>query len=87
MNEKEIGEQEIICHMLEVQYEKNNGRKITWKPLDNNDLYPCNWFSNKNYLKKAEILAKAIKKGCLIAEIDEALDIIEGVKIEKEEER
>lgn len=83
---KEKQEQEMVCHVLEVKYEKSRGREISWKPSDNEDLYPQEWHSNNNYLKKAKVLAEAIEKGCLITETTEYLDMIEGVRRGKEEE-
>ena len=83
---KEKQEQEMVCHMLEVRYEKSRGREISWKPLANRDLYPDDWHSSHNYVKKARVLAEAIEKGCLITETTEYLDMVEGVRRNKEEE-
>lgn len=86
MNMEESKQLEMVCHMLEVQYEKSRGRVIFSKELDNNDLYPRTWFSNKDYLKKAKVLAEAIEKGCLITETTEYLDVVGCVKIDNDEE-
>ena len=48
---------EDICLMMEINYLKVNNRDING---NNDDLFPFNWYSIKDYQKKAEILLEAI---------------------------
>lgn len=63
------------------------GREISEKLEVNQDLFPYGWYSKKNYVAKANILAEAIKNQCLIKETSGYLNMIEDVrgKMNKEE--
>lgn len=71
---------EMVYKMMEINYIKAMGRKVTSNPLDNDDLYPLDWFSNQNYRKKIDILTEAINKKILIIDTEGYNEIIEGVK-------
>ena len=87
MDIDKINDKEFVCRMLETKYIRAMGREVSWKIGENSDLYPAGWFSNSDYIKKAEILAEAIEKKCLIIETSKYLEVIEGVRrIEKNDE-
>ena len=48
--------------------------------VNDNILFPSNWYGNKNYQKKIEIICEAIKTNTLIVNTKSYLDITEGVK-------
>ena len=83
MEEGKVDDQRVAYQILDVKYVKAMGREVSWDPEVNSDLYPNDWFSNMNYAQKANILAEAIEKKCLIRETEAYLNIIEGVKTEK----
>lgn len=76
----DIKNEELIYHIMTVQYIKTMGREVSKDPRVNSDLYPTYWFYNKNYIKKINILAESIEKKCLIKDTIGYLDIIEGVR-------
>lgn len=86
MNNEIINEQDIAYSILEIQYIKAMGREVSIDPRANQDLYPYDWFSNGNLVKKAQILSEAIEKKCLIIETEGYAEIQEGVKKEKDED-
>lgn len=71
---------EMIYKMMEINYIKAMGREVSSNPIDNDDLYPLDWFSNQNYRKKIDILTEAIDKKILIINTEGYNEIIEGVK-------
>ena len=71
---------EMIYKMMEINYIKAMGREVSSNPIDNDDLYPLDWFSNQNYRKKIDILTEAIDKKILIIDTEGYNEIIEGVK-------
>jgi len=71
---------EMVYKMMEINYIKAMGREVTSNPLDNDDLYPLDWFTNQNYRKKIDILTEAIDKKILIINTEGYNEIIEGVK-------
>ena len=75
----EISEKELVCRMLELAYNKQNG--IT-DSKDMDSIYPFGWFLSENYSKKIEILNEAIKNSILIINTESYQDIIEGVRYE-----
>ena len=48
--------------------------------LTDEELFPPEWYANKNYQKKIEIICEAIKTNTLIENTNSYLDIIEGVR-------
>jgi len=73
----EISEEKLACQMLEITYNHKHG--ITdFKNI--NKIYPLDWFSNTNYIKKIEILNEALKNDVLIIKTKSYQDIIEGVR-------
>jgi len=75
-----IEKKELLFYIMTVKYIKAMRREVSKDPKVNSDLYPTYWFTNKDYIKKTNILAEAIEKKCLISETKGYLDIIEGVK-------
>lgn len=71
---------EMIYKMMEINYIKAMGREVSSNPIDNDDLYPLDWFSNQNYRKKIDILTEAIDKKILIIDTEGYNEIIEGIK-------
>lgn len=87
MKQTDMDNVRLAYQIMEVKYIKAMGREVSWDINKNSDLFPFDWFSNSNYVKKANILAEAIEKKCLIMETLGYLDIIEGVRgIEEKEE-
>lgn len=79
--ENEINNEKMICEMLEIQYMKQMSLYVESKNTNlYTVLYPFEWFSNKNYIKKIEILKEAIENKILIIKTKSYQDIIEGVK-------
>lgn len=62
--------------LAEITYIKHFENKIENKEY----LFPENWYENKNYKLKIEIITEAIKKNILIEYTQKYQDIIEGVK-------
>ena len=60
--------------LAELKYKKH------FNNLNDNELFPSNWYGNKNYQKKIEIICEAIKTNTLIVNTKSYQDIIEGVK-------
>ena len=60
--------------LAELKYKK------LFSNVNDNELFPSNWYANKNYQKKIEIICEAIKTNTLIVNTKSYLDIIEGVK-------
>ncbi len=87
MDIEKISNEDIIYNILDVKYVKTMGREVSSNPEDNQDLYPKGWFSNNNLQLKADILAEAIEKKCLIVDTIGYSELEEGVKKEEEEER
>lgn len=82
MKEKILDEAPIEYYRKNVEYIKAMGRVPSNNPEENLDIYPeRDWFLNKNYEKKIEILTEAINKKCLIRNTKGYADIVEGVKI------
>ena len=75
-----IEEEKIIYRMMEYRYLKENGRQISSDPQINADLYPSDWYSNDDYLTKAEILGEAIEKKVLINQTEKYKQIQEGIR-------
>ena len=67
-----------IYIIMESKYLEHMGRNGSIN--DNLDLYPPYWLESENYVKKANILAKAITKNIPIADVEEYKDLVEGVK-------
>lgn len=74
--------EKLACQMLEIDYIKAMGRKVTWED-DNRDLFPQDWYINGNYKKKTIILNEAINKKILIINTDGYQDFVEGVRINR----
>ena len=56
--------------------------ELNYKKRHNNqkNIFPNNWYSNKNYKLKTEIIAEAIKKNIKIEETDLYINnMIEGI--------
>lgn len=70
----------LIYLIMETNYIKSCGRKVSTDINENADLYPSYWFSNLNYRKKSEILNEAINNKCLIVDTPSYKDLEEGVK-------
>jgi len=62
--------------VLEMHYTKTMGREVSIDSKTNQDLYPADWFSNNELIKKSRILSEAIKKKCLIIDTEEYAKII-----------
>lgn len=60
--------------LAELKYKKH------FNYVNDSELFPSNWYGNKNYQKKIEIICEAIKTNTLIVNTKSYLDIIEGVK-------
>lgn len=67
--EKELLE---LYTLAEMRYQDH------FKNVDSEDLYPSNWYLNKNYKLKIEIIAEAIKNDTLIVNTKSYLKIVEG---------
>lgn len=53
------------------------------KNMDNKEyIFPENWYENKNYKFKIELISEAIKNNTLIENIPKYQDMVEGVKKE-----
>jgi hypothetical protein len=59
--------------LAELRYKKEH------PGIENEDLFPADWYSNRNYKLKTEIIASAIKNNISIEEVPEYMNIKEGV--------
>ena len=80
MSNELMNEEEMIYTVLQVKYVKTMGREVSIDPIVNQDLYPYDWCSIGNLIKKSNILIEAIEKKCLIVETEGYTEIQEGVK-------
>ena len=62
--------------LVELSYQKH------FKYVDG-DLFPEQWYENKNYRVKIEIILEAIKTNTLIVDTEKYKNIIEGVDVKK----
>lgn len=67
--EKELLE---LYTLAEMRYQEH------FKNVDSENLYPSNWYLNKNYKLKIEIIVEAIKTDTLIVNTKSYLKIVEG---------
>lgn len=67
--EKELLE---LYTLAEMRYQEH------FKNVDSENLYPSNWYLNKNYKLKIEIIVEAIKNDTLIVNTKSYLKIVEG---------
>ena len=68
----------LLYNILEVKYLKMFGREITYELNDNYDLYPNDWYLNKDYELKNKILLEALEKKLMIVDTDLYQMNIEG---------
>lgn len=66
--------------LAELSYKKH------FKDINIEELFPIDWYSNKDYKTKIEIITEAIKTNTLIINTPSYINIIEGVdkKLTKE---
>ena len=58
--------------LAELSYQKHFKDKVN----DIEELYPVNWYSDKNYKEKIAIIASAIKDNKFIVDTDEYKDML-----------
>ena len=59
--------------MAESKYKKSH------EDLDDDELFPDNWYSGDNYYLKNKILAEAMMNNCLIKETEKYQEFLEKV--------
>ena len=64
--------------LAEIAYKREN------QDLDENTIFPQDWYSMRNYKSKVEIIAEALNNKCLIAETQKYQDRVEGIRLVKE---
>lgn len=78
MNKENINEKDSklfdLYTLAEMSYEKHFKEQY-----DVESLYPIDWYQNKNYKEKIEIIAQAIKMNILIINTPRYQNLIEGV--------
>lgn len=62
--------------LAEIAYKKEN------KDLQENELFPADWYSISNYQVKTEIIAEALKNKILISETQLYKSRTEGIRDE-----
>ena len=60
--------------LAEVAYKREN------KGLEDDIIFPQDWYSIRNYKSKVEIIAEALKEKCLIKDTKLYNERIEGVR-------
>ena len=86
MSNINMSNEDLAYSILEIKYIKAMGREVSIDQRPNKDLYPSDWFSIGNTIKKMKILAEAIEKKCLIIDTKGYAEIEEGVKTEKKDQ-
>lgn len=76
-------DERTMCNILEVQYLKMFGRKVTYDLNANNDLYPSDWYIYTNYDLKSKILLEALENGKKIVNTTLYQNNSEGVRINR----
>ena len=61
--------------LAELCYKKEHSDK------KEEELFPSDWYSIKNYKTKTEIIGEALKNNIEITETQRYLDVIEGVRL------
>ena len=64
--------------LAEITYTRENNK------LNEEELFPADWYSISDYKTKVEIIAEALNEKCLIAETKKYQDRVEGVRLIKE---
>lgn len=64
--------------LAEITYTKENNN------LNEEEIFPTDWYSISDYKTKVEIIAEALNDKCLIAETKKYQDRVEGVRLIKE---
>ena len=60
--------------LAELCYKKEH------KDINEEELFPNDWYSSKNYKLKTEIIAEALNSNKKVEEVDKYLNLQEGVK-------
>lgn len=64
--------------LAELAYKKHFEKNVD----DKEYIFPENWYENKNYKLKIELISEAIKNNILIEDLPKYQDMVEGVKKE-----
>ena len=72
----DISKDEMLLRILEVSYIKAHGMNVN---DDTSSLFPMGWYDEGNIDEKMKILVKATNEKKKIIEIDEYVDLQEGV--------